>query len=127
MTYALNPLACGKDAFASSGAIFERGSPLLRHSGPACRSNYRERRPCSSRRATAAFLMGSALGLGTWRARLDTAADTLEAEVQQFPEAMRAGIGVTADWWIQRAGRRDHVARSRVTHYPGKRRPRGRI
>jgi benzaldehyde dehydrogenase (NAD) len=98
MAYEVNLLVGAKDVPASSGATFERRNPLsgavVSHAAAATASDAH----AAVDAAAAAFPAWSALGPGERRARLNAAADALEARAPQFAQAMCAETGATAAW-----------------------------
>ncbi|MDP9651101.1 aldehyde dehydrogenase [Paraburkholderia caledonica] len=98
MVYEVNLLVGGKDMQASSGMSFERRNPLSDAVVSVAAAGTGSDATAAVDAAAAAFPVWSALGPSERRARLNAAADALEAKAQQFAAAMCAETGATAAW-----------------------------
>ncbi|AXL53431.1 salicylaldehyde dehydrogenase [Paraburkholderia caffeinilytica] len=98
MAYEVNLLIDGRVVPASSGATFERRSPLSGIAVSHAAAASAEDATAAVASAATAFPGWSALGPGTRRTLLTAAAAALEARTAQFVAAMAAETGASAAW-----------------------------
>ncbi len=115
MAYEVNLLVGGKDVSASSGATFERRNPLSGTAVSLAAAATASDAHAAVDAAAAAFPAWSALGPGERRARLNAAADALEARARQLAEAMCAETGATAAWAEELGGKAPLVVLDAIT------------
>jgi len=94
----VNLLIGGKEVEARSGASFERRNPVSRHVVSRSAAAGAADAIAAVDAAAAAFPAWSALGPGARRAKLNKAADLLEARAADFAAVVRDETGATAGW-----------------------------
>jgi acyl-CoA reductase-like NAD-dependent aldehyde dehydrogenase len=94
----VNLLIGGKEVEARSGASFERRNPVSGHVVSRSAAAGAADAIAAVDAAAAAFPAWSALGPGARRAKLNKAADLLEARAADFAAAVRDETGATAGW-----------------------------
>ncbi len=94
----VNLLIGGKEVAARSGASFERRNPVSGHVVSRSAAAGAADAIAAVDAAAAAFPAWSALGPGARRAKLNKAADLLEARAGDFAAVVRDETGATAGW-----------------------------
>ena len=94
----VNLLIGGKEVEARSGASFERRNPVSDHVVSRSAAAGAADAIAAVDAAAAAFPAWSALGPGARRAKLNKAADLLEARAADFAAVVRDETGATAGW-----------------------------
>ena len=94
----VNLLIGGKEVEARSGASFERRNPVSGHVVSRSAAAGAADAIAAVDAAAAAFPAWSALGPGARRAKLNKAADLLEARAADFAAVVRDETGATAGW-----------------------------
>ncbi len=94
----VNLLIGGKEVQARSGASFERRNPVSGHVVSRSAAAGAADAIAAVDAAAAAFPAWSALGPGARRAKLNKAADLLEARAADFAATVRDETGATAGW-----------------------------